>query len=103
MSTFMRFEEWRERFRPIPSSGSVRGEGMDRYLFDLDRTHVVDAFRSEQPLRVWTLVDPDGTDPGRMLVVEGMRVLCAVGHLITEVPAEEGEAYEVALADREEW
>lgn len=96
----MRFAEWESAFRPMESG--ARGEGVERYLFDRTRAATLDAFNCEQPLRVWTLVDTDG-DPAHQLIVEGLRIVNRVGHLVTEVPAGQGEAYEVALTDAEEW
>lgn len=91
----MRWATFKREFRPQanPMSSPSSMDGLMFETFGEEYEFVKRTFAND-PLRVWTVLDPM-TRSGAWYVVEGLHFVNRVGYLITEKPAQQDVAYEV--------
>lgn len=95
--TQLTFEEWKEKYRPIPNSlldNAYEGLMFETYGVDLT---TVNAYLNDgdKRLQIWTLCDEDGVT----WITNGYHYVNRQGYFLTEVPFEDGQLIEIMIDD----
>jgi hypothetical protein len=85
----MRWFTWVRDFRPMKNMFESN-RGGDGVLFETFSPEV-DFVKSQDPRRVWTLLDCDG----KLVVADGFHFVNRLGYYVTDVPCPDGQQIDV--------
>ena len=96
--TDITWEQFIERFKPIKNhlDSNASCDGLMFETFDEEYAFVV-AKHAENPNLVWTYLDCDGGTA----IVSGWHYVNRIGYFITELPATQGEEFQIFEPDEE--
>lgn len=91
----MLYLDWADHFRPMQNhldpNASWDGACFETFGEEVAHVHTLVAGTDEEQRRIWTILDCDG----KLIVSAGYQHINRMGYLITEVPAVDGQEYEI--------